>query len=530
MDDLKTLLKLAESGDKKSQFELAKRYQQLQLNATHVKEYLTNEEESLKWYRILAENNVGDKLDESFYAKWELIESLWGLADIFELNIAGECIWNTYDIDIMAEECFKWCWATIKDLDLDRIKQNYPTFYLEEKKKDCLDYISNLYRYHSCIPESINYAKQSVLLGVREAVEALGDFYLLGKDDEDEALKWFIQCECYYHIGGVYKYIKSKQDYSKALEYFQLEIKNNSDYSINACLELGELYYNGWGTPQNFKEAAKWYHSFFTQSSFIDTITEYPYILKSGANNCNQDWNTDTDSLLKDKNPEEILEMGDSYLHNGEIKEGLDFFLSIYWKTIDEILQAEITYRIAKIYDFKLNDKIKAIYYYKQSVRLGNTNALNKLEDIYLFIRNHEEKALEWFKQKDTSEFYYILGLLYKKGEGFKQDYSKALSAFELAANTKYKYTKDYSLGAMFELGEFYYNGYGVPVNYEKAAKWYQSLKDKCFSVADDCDSPLYRWTLCEYKYQYLNWTEHRIQDSDLELPFQAAENDSVPF
>lgn len=161
-------------------------------------------------------------------------------------------------------------------------------------------------------------------------------------------------------------------------------------------------------------------------------------------------------------------------------------------------------------------------------VRLGNTNALNKLEDIYLFIRNHEEKALEWFKQKDTSEFYYILGLLYKKGEGFKQDYSKALSAFELAANTKYKYTNNYSLGAMFELGEFYYTGQGVPVNYEKAAKWYQSLKDKCFSAADVCASPLYG--LWEYEYPYLYWTKHRIQDSDLELPFQSAENDYVPF
>lgn len=521
MDDLKTLLKLAESGDKKSQFELAKRYEQLRQNATQLKEYLTNEEESLKWYRILAESNVGDKLDESFYAKWELIKSLWALTgEIFTRN--GEYYSNYEDnMRTLIIEFFKWCLAAITDLDLDRIKQNYPAFYLEEKKEYILGYICWAYNdFPEIISETISYAKQSALLGVKEVAEILGYHYVT--DDEDEALKWFTQGKCYYSIGSIYKYSKSQQDYSKALEYFQLAIKDYSNYGINACLELGELYYNGWGTPQNFKEAAKWYHSFFTQSSFIDRI-EYPYILKSGANNDNQDWNMDIDSLLKNKNPEEILEMGDSYLYNGELKEGLDFFLSIYRKIIDKILRAEITYRIAKIYDFKLNDKIKAIYYYKQLVRLGNTNALNKLEDIYLFIRNHEEKALEWFKQKDTSEFYYILGLLYKKGEGFKQDYSKALSAFELAANTKYKHTMEYSLSAMFELGEFYYNGYGVPVNYEKAAKWYQLLIDKRFSWRNWRNAPSSGWYIID-DYEY------SIQDSDLELPFQSAENDSVPF
>lgn len=529
MDDLKTLLKLAESGDKKSQLKLAKRYQQLQLNATQVEEYLTNEEESLKWYRILAESNVGDKLDESFYAKWELIESLWALTVSDEFRMNGEYYSNykyypNYEDNmwILTIEYLKWCLAAITDLDLDRIKQNYPAFYLEEKKENILGYICWAYNdFPEIISETISYAKQSALLGVKEAAEILGYHYVT--DDEDEALKWFTQGKCYYSIGSIYKYSKSQQDYSKALEYFHLEIKNNSDYNIAACLELGELYYNGWGTPKNFKKAAEWYHSFFTQSSFIDAVTEHTYILESGVNKGDKDWYAE--SLL----PEEILEMGDSYLYNGELKEGLDFFFSIYRKTIDEILQAEITYRIAKIYDFKLNDKIKAIYYYKQLVRLGNTNALNKLEDIYLFIRNHEEKALEWFKQKDTSEFYYILGLLYKKGEGFKQDYSKALSAFELAANTKYKYTNDYSLSAMFELGEFYYNGYGVPVNYEKAAKWYQLLIDKRFSWRNWRNAPSSGWYIID-DYEYSRYRTLQIQDSGLELPFQSAENDSVPF
>ena len=526
MDDLKTLLKLAESGDKKSQFELAKRYEQTETNREE--EYLANQGEALKWYKILAEGNVSDKLDESFYAKCKLIEFVF--CDEFTFN--GRYINNPYYME--NKEYLKWGLDAI--VDLDRIRQKYPIFYFEQKKKDILDIISWIcfisYEYdfkdRNCY---FKYFKQSALLGVKEAAEKLGFLYLQ-EDDEDEALKWFTQGERYYHIGWIYKYIKHKQDYSRALEYFQLAIKDYSNYGINACLELGELYYNGWGTSKDFKKAAEWYHSFFTQSFFINTVTEYLYILKCGANNGNRDWNTDIDSLLKDKNPEEILEMGDSYLHNGEIKEGLDFFLSICRDVDDPTLKAKIAYCIANIYNLELNDKIKAIYYYKKSVQLGNTNALNKLEDIYLFIRNHEEKALEWFEQKDTSEFYYILGLLYKKGEGFKQDYSKALSAFELAANTKYKYTKDYSLGAMFELGEFYYNGYGVPVNYEKAAKWYQTLKNKFYPLADWPNrSPLDDWFIGNYEHS--SWIRYRtlqIQDSDLELPFQSAENDSVPF
>ena len=58
------------------------------------------------------------------------------------------------------------------------------------------------------------------------------------------------------------------------------------------------------------------------------------------------------------------------------------------------------------------------------------------------------------------------LGLMYLKGDGFKQNFSKAAKWFRLAAIQG-------NLEAQLKLGEMYFNGNGVPRDYKRAAKWY---------------------------------------------------------
>lgn len=207
-----------------------------------------------------------------------------------------------------------------------------------------------------------------------------------------------------------------------------------------------------------------------------------------------------------------------SYLRNGEAERALEHFLLIYDELNDKSLQSRMTYSIARIYDTYLNDKLSAIFYYKKSVLLGVTQAIRKLKNIYSSIESDEEKALECFKQKNSSEFYYILGTLYKKGEGFKQNYSKALEAFKLAVKVKDGYDEpifffDCRHAAMFELGELYYNGYGVPKNFEEAAKWYQA---SCCLYVPNSHSQL---LIDDFQ-----------KDVEKELPFPKEDESFVPF
>ncbi|HIB42688.1 MAG TPA: hypothetical protein EYO37_01705 [Nitrospina sp.] len=58
------------------------------------------------------------------------------------------------------------------------------------------------------------------------------------------------------------------------------------------------------------------------------------------------------------------------------------------------------------------------------------------------------------------------LGLMYDKGDGVNQDFSKAVKWYRLAAIQG-------NADAQLNLGLMYYNGVGVPKNYKRAARWY---------------------------------------------------------
>jgi suppressor of lin-12-like protein len=505
MDDLEILLKLAKSGDKRSQYKLAKSYEKLQ-----------NNNEALKWYKIVAERKTDGKLDESFYAKCKFIK-------ICSCIICGPPIEEM--AEEMAEEInesLRLCIAALEELD---IIQNYSNInFYRRIKRIIIHYISFIIYCidGSCYNHTIHYYKRLALLGVNRAAELLGKIYF-ENNDEEEALKWFKQGECYFGLGWAYKHGKVIRNYTESFknykQFVEESIKENSEdtfgWIASSMFELGEFYYNGWGVPQNFEEAAKWYRLVRVRDYSIDNIFYHAKIK-------NKKWAEVMSArcfLCEKKYYNEMYKVAISYLRNGEAERALEHFLLIYDELNDKSLQSRMTYSIARIYDTYLNDKLSAIFYYKKSVLLGATQAIRKLKNIYSSIESDEEKALEWFKQKNSSEFYYILGTLYKKGEGFKQNYSKALEAFKLAVRVKDGYDElifflDCRHAAMFELGELYYNGYGVPKNFEEAAKWYQATCS-LYVVPHSHSRPL---------------IDDYLKDVEKELPFPKEDESFVPF
>ncbi len=75
--------------------------------------------------------------------------------------------------------------------------------------------------------------------------------------------------------------------------------------------------------------------------------------------------------------------------------------------------------------------------------------------------------VLEHFAKRGDVPAAYKLGLIYNNGEGVKQNFTKAVSWFSLAAAQDYA-PAQYSLGIKYEKGQ------GVQRNYGEAVKWYR--------------------------------------------------------
>jgi TPR repeat protein len=66
----------------------------------------------------------------------------------------------------------------------------------------------------------------------------------------------------------------------------------------------------------------------------------------------------------------------------------------------------------------------------------------------------------------------YNLGVMYRDGEGVRQDYKKAIEWTEKAAKQGY-------VSAQYNLGVMYDNGQGVRQDYKKAKEWYEKAANQ---------------------------------------------------
>ncbi len=86
--------------------------------------------------------------------------------------------------------------------------------------------------------------------------------------------------------------------------------------------------------------------------------------------------------------------------------------------------------------------------------------------------------ALREFKASDDDvKSYYMLGIMFEKGQGVKTDYVEAAAWYLKAAD------KD-SPAAQYRLGRLYERGQGVTLNRDAAIKLYQKASRKGYSDA----------------------------------------------
>lgn len=282
-------------------------------------------------------------------------------------------------------------------------------------------------------------------------------------------------------------------------------------------LKVGSTY---WQELNDVCKALKWYEKAANNSNYIKKSNNSVVI---------------TDSYHLDKTKKSKFELSGlnrNRFLDVNVDELLEYSNVAFWHISNHInnktqsssdihpekIEADIANLIAHIYDLGYGDILNAIEYYREASLLGNANALHRLGNIYHFIKNNEEEAIKWFRNNISPNKYYTLGILYKNGEGFKQNYFEAFKYFMLAAETELDESKGRNEYAMFELGELYYYGLGVLRDFEKAAKWYQSAGERLLKYTP----------VIAYKMNVIE--EDVIEDMDLGLPFEIESGSISPF
>lgn len=136
-----------------------------------------------------------------------------------------------------------------------------------------------------------------------------------------------------------------------------------------------------------------------------------------------------------------------------------------------------------ELFDYK-----KAFACFKKSVAMNYDEAFVKMGDAYmdgLGVKQNPVLAFRWYRKgADMGEINAMLKLAdcYKHGTGCKVNYSKAMEQYQHLAERTGRYWQRYADGigkALYEIGNMYLEGLGVPVDLKKAAKYFRLAAKK---------------------------------------------------
>ena len=285
--------------------------------------------------------------------------------------------------------------------------------------------------------EVIEKPEEKKVIKVTTANEYL-DYLKKGYKDEDLELEDAKEMnnlgDCYYNGEG------TDQDYKKAFEWFK---KGAEEGNASAMSNLGCCYYKGKGTDKNYSNAFEWYKKAAEQGN-ADAMNRLGDCYKSGEG-------TDKDESKALKWYKKGAEQGNAYAmislgscyHFGEGTDKDESKAFEWYKKAAEQGNAYAMSILGLLYDCgecTNQDKSKAFEWYKKGAEQGNANAMTKLTFCYYNGKGTDQdykKAFEWCKkgaEQGNADAMMVLGLLYYYGEATDQDKSKAFEWFKKAA------------------------------------------------------------------------------------------------
>ena len=150
----------------------------------------------------------------------------------------------------------------------------------------------------------------------------------------------------------------------------------------------------------------------------------------------------------------------------------------------------EEMWRLAQMHNDNGN-KDNALLCLMKAAEKGHSKAQFKLGIVYhkgQGVKQNYSKAREWFEKAAKQEHARAqcnLGVMYAEGQGVKQNYSKAREWFEKAAKHGYA-------SAQYCLGNMYHQGHDVKQDYSKAREWYEKAANQELADAQNSLGVMY--------------------------------------
>lgn len=248
-------------------------------------------------------------------------------------------------------------------------------------------------------------------------------------------------------------------DYTNGLIWMQNSAKDGYTF---AQTDLGNMYYQGQGTPVNYKLAFEYWTkaSDKGEPNATNHLSYFCYFLGYGITANPQ---KAYDLITSIKNPETLP----SYPAKlKEIKEGLNFINTEKKANLGDALAQE------EIANYYLNGKgttkseAKALEYFTKSAAQGNSNAEIQMADLYLTGTTtpfNDTKAYALLQKNSnlmSNQRDYLMGFCFYHGYGTSKNLSKALEYFNKSNDNRKNLYYAY----------YYYFGYaGVAQSYENA-------------------------------------------------------------
>lgn len=261
-------------------------------------------------------------------------------------------------------------------------------------------------------------------------------------------------------------------DKNEALTYCRRAV-NAGD--VEAIVDLGLAYENGWAVDKETKKATELYQRALTQGCKSAEIR------------------------LEELKPEIQYQRGVAYLEG--ILTQRNFLRAREWlEKAAEQGHVEAASRLAELLQYGLGGKVdikRAIALYEQADAGGSASAAVDLGFIYFQgrkanedfakARSYYERACAAFaKTPETEKWhaiygYYRLGELYRDGKGVEKDPLIAARLFRFAATHGNAY-------ACNDLGEMYRDGVGVRKSKEESDKWFAEMWKILNTKLNPCD------------------------------------------
>lgn len=258
-------------------------------------------------------------------------------------------------------------------------------------------------------------------------------------------------------IGFPQNYVFARYWFEKAAE------QNNAD----ALFYLGYYYMNGIGVNKNEKKGLGLYRQAAKFGSG-DAMNNLGFWM-------NQQGHTEDAILLYLKAIESgselaLLNLGGLYREIGNYEKSEELLLMALNKK--NVIKSEALNKLGDLYSdryFIGYDIKKSEKYYIESIGLSNCVSANNLGMIY-FDRKDYKKSYYYIRmaaEKNIPGAVNNLGSLYRYGYGVKQDHAKALSLFQRAAELG-------SSGGLYNIASMYEKGEGVKQDDNKAIEYYE--------------------------------------------------------